>query len=117
MNRLDNCDRSGTLIVTRDNPDRFKHVRLPWKKRQLLRHVAKIRAAAGIDPEIKFMGLRHGGNTEGADANLTDAQMRALSGHLTNASLLRYAQSSIQQRRDGARLRRNARTKGGQISE
>ena len=24
----------------------------------------------------KFMGLRHGGNTEGADANLTDAQLR-----------------------------------------
>jgi cytochrome c553 len=63
------------------------------------------------------MGLRHGGNTEGADANLTDAQMRALSGHLTTAALLRYAQTSTQQRRVGARLRRNARTKGGQTSE
>jgi len=72
---------------------------------------------AGIDPEIKFMGLRHGGNTEGADSDLSDAQMRALSGHKSNAALLRYAQGSTQQRRIGARLRRNARTKGGQTSE
>jgi hypothetical protein len=117
MERLDASERHGTLIVTRDTLDRFKRVRLPWKKRHFLRHVAKIRIAAGIDPEIKFMGLRHGGNTEGADANLTDAQMRALSGHLTTAALLRYAQTSTQQRRVGARLRRNARTKGGQTSE
>jgi hypothetical protein len=117
MDRLDTSDRHGTLIVTRDTPDRFKGVRLPWKKRHFLRQVAKIKAAAGIDPEIKFMGLRHGGNTEGADADLSDAQMRALSGHRTTAALLRYAQTSTQQRRVGARLRRNARTKGGQTSE
>jgi hypothetical protein len=117
MDRLDSSDRHGTLIVTRDTVDRFKKVRLPWKKRHFLRHVAKIRIAAGIDPEIKFMGLRHGGNTEGADANLSDAQMRALSGHRTTAALLRYAQASTKQRRTGARLRRNARTKGGQTSE
>jgi hypothetical protein len=117
MHRLDTSDRHGTLIVTRDMVDRFKAVRLPWKKRHFLRNVAKIKAAAGIDPEIKFMGLRHGGNTEGADANLSDAQMRALSGHRTTAALLRYAQTSTQQRRIGARLRRNARTKGGQTSE
>jgi hypothetical protein len=117
MRSLDGSERHGTLIVTRDLPDRFKHVRLPWKKRHFLRRVAKIKTAAGIDPEIKFMGLRHGGNTEGADANLSDAQMRALSGHRTTAALLKYAQTSVQQRRVGARLRRNARTKGGQTSE
>jgi hypothetical protein len=55
----------------------IKAFRLPWKKRHFLRHVAEIKTAAGIDPEIKFMSLRHGGNTEGADANLTDARMRA----------------------------------------
>jgi hypothetical protein len=113
MHRLDASDRHGTLIVTRDTVDRFKGVRLPWKKRHFLRHVAKIKTAAGIDSDIKFMGLRHGGNTEGADASLSDAQMRALSGHKTTAALLRYAQTSTQQRRIGARLRRNARTKGG----
>jgi hypothetical protein len=67
MARLDAIDRHGSLIVTRDVVDRFKRVRLPWKKRHFLRHVAKIRAAAGIDSAIKFMGLRHGGNVEGAE--------------------------------------------------
>jgi hypothetical protein len=117
MERLDRAERHGTLIVTRETADRFKAVRLPWKKRHFLRRVANIRLAAGIDPDIKFMGLRHGGNTEGADASLSDAQMRALSGHKTTAALLRYAQGSTEQRRTGARLRRNARTKGGQTSE
>jgi hypothetical protein len=58
--RLDASDRHGTLIITCDEPDRFKGVHLPWKKRHFLRTVAKIRKAAGIDPEIKFMGLRRG---------------------------------------------------------
>jgi hypothetical protein len=117
MARLDAADRHGSLIVTRDVADRFKGVRLPWKIRHFLRHVAKVRTAAGIDPAIKFMGLRHGGNVEGADANLTDAQLRALSGHKTTAALLRYAQATTQQRKSGARMRLNARTKGAQISE
>ena len=65
----------------------------------------------GIDPEVKFMGLRHGGNVEGAEADLTDAQLRALSGHRTTAALLRYAQATEKQRVAGARKRRDARTK------
>ncbi|MGL3208318.1 tyrosine-type recombinase/integrase [Bradyrhizobium sp. BR 1433] len=115
--RLDAAERHGTLIVTRDQPDRFKGVHLPWRKRHFLRRVAAIRKAAGISPDIKFMGLRHGGNTEGADANLSDAQLRALSGHKSQASLLRYAQTSVNQRRDGARKRRDSRTKAGNLSE
>jgi hypothetical protein len=63
------------------------------------------------------MGLRHGGNTEDADAELTDAQMRALSGHKTNAALLRYARPTIEQRKIGARKKLEVRTKGGGLSE
>jgi integrase len=115
--RLDACERRGTLIVTRDTPDRFKQVHLPWKKRHFLRTVSKIRKAAGIDPAIKFMGLRHGGNTEGGDANLTDAQLRALSGHKTASMTQLYTKRTVQQRREAARKRRDSRTKGGQLSE
>ena len=115
--RLDASDRHGTLIITRDEPDRFKGVRLPWKKRHFLRTVAKIRKAAGIDPEIKFMGLRHGGNTEGGDADLTDAQLRALSGHKTANMTQLYTKRTVQQRREAARKRRDSRTKVGQLSE
>ena len=63
------------------------------------------------------MGLRHGGNTEGADAELTDAQLRALSGHKTADMTVLYAKKTIQQRRAGARKRLEARTKKGDLSK
>ena len=112
MTRLDAAERHGTLIVTRDQKDRTKKVHLPWKEDYFRHKVAEVRKEAGIDEEVKFMGLRHGGNTEGADAELTDAQMRALSGHKSSALLL-YAKETMKQRRDGARKRRDARKSGG----
>jgi integrase len=72
---------------------------------------------AGIDPEVKFMGLRHGGNTEGADAELTDAQLRALSGHRSANMTVIYARETMKQRRVGARKRLAARTNKGNLSE
>ena len=68
MERLDATPRNGTLIVTRDRPDRRRKVHLPWKEDHFRHRVAATRAAAGIDFSVKFMGLRHGGNTEGGDA-------------------------------------------------
>src|SRR5260221_5000216 len=114
---LDHRHRHGSLIVTRDQPDRFKKAHLPWKKRHFARRVAQIRVAANIDPEIKFMGLRHGGNSEGANAGLTDAQLRALSGHKTIAALLRYVPASAEQQKSGSRKRLESRTTKGQVSE
>jgi hypothetical protein len=111
MARLDQTPRRGTLIVTRDELDRSRKAYLPWQEDYFRHRVAEIRRAAGIDPEVKFMGLRHGGNVEGADADLTDAQLRALSGHRTTAALLRYAQVTKKQRQIGARKRLEARTK------
>jgi hypothetical protein len=93
----------------RDRPDRLRKSYLPWREDYFRHRVADIRAAAGIDAEVKFMGLRHGGNTEGADADLSDAQLRALSGHRTASMVVTYARTSMQQRRDGARKRRDAR--------
>ena len=116
MQRLEQVERTGPLIVMRDKPDRLKGIHLPWKKLHFLRRVAAVRAFAGIDPDVKFMGLRHGGNTEGADANLTEAQLRSLSGHKSTA-LLVYAQSTTEQQKIGARKRLTARTKEGNLSE
>ncbi|MBB2961195.1 hypothetical protein [Methylobacterium sp. R2-1] len=115
--RLDALPRRGTLIVTRDQLDRRRKVHLPWQPDYFRHQVAEIREAAGIDAEVKFMGLRHGGNVEGAEAGLTDAQLRALSGHLTTAALLRYAQTTAAQRREGARKRLEARTKREGLSK
>jgi hypothetical protein len=115
--RLDAAARRGTLIVMHDRADRRRKVFLPWNEHHFRHRVAAHRATAGVDPAAKFMGLRHGGNVEGADAGLTDAQLRALSGHRTITALIRYAQSTTQQRRAGARKRLEARTKKGNLSE
>jgi hypothetical protein len=117
MERLDTAHRVGTLIVTRDRLDRRRKVHMPWKLDHFRHRVAAIRAAAGIDEAAKFMGFRHGGNVEGADADLTDAQLRALSGHRTTAALLRYAQATDKQRQAGARKRLDARTKRADLSK
>jgi hypothetical protein len=117
MERLDTAPRHGTLIVTRDRLDRRRRVHLPWKLDYFRHRVADIRAAAGIDVSAKFMGLRHGGNTEGGDADLTDAQLRALSGHRTAAMTALYTKATMRQRREGARKRLEARTKGADLSK
>jgi len=117
MGRLDAAPRHGTLIVTRDKPDRRRKIHLPWKLDYFRHRVAAIRASAGIDFSVKFMGLRHGGNTEGGNAGLTDAQLRALSGHKTAAMTVLYTKATMQQRREGARKRLEARTKGGDLSK
>jgi hypothetical protein len=117
IQRLDAAPRRGSLIVTRDTPDRLRKAFLPWKQRHFLRRVDEIRKAAGVDSEIKFMGLRHGGNTEGADADLTDAQLRALSGHRSPSMPILYAKRTMRQRREGARKRLETRTKNARMSE
>jgi hypothetical protein len=117
MARLDAAPRLGTLIVMRDKVDRRRKIHLPWNEHYFRHRVAEIRAAAGLDVGAKFMGLRHGGNVEGAESDLTDAQLRALSGHRTTAALLLHAQTTKKQRRAGARKRLDVRTKKGDLSE
>ena len=103
--------------MMRDRLDMRRKVYLPWNESHFRHRVAAIREAAAIDQDVKFMGLRHGGNVEGAEAGLTDAQLRALSGHRTTAALLKVRADHEQQRRAGARMRLMARTKTGDLSE
>jgi hypothetical protein len=117
MERLETTPRYGTLIVTRHQLDRRRKAHLPWQGDNFRHRVADIRAAAGIDFSAKFMGLRHGGNTEGGDADLTDTQLRALSGHKTASMTVLYTKATMRQRRSGARKRLEARTKGGDLSK
>jgi integrase len=117
MERLDAAPKYGTLIVTRDRLDRRRKVDLPWKQDYFRHRVAEIRKAAGIDFDVKFMGLRHGGNTESGNADLTDAQIRALSGHKTSAMTALYTKATMRQRRAAARKRLQERTKEGNLSK
>jgi Phage integrase family len=117
MERLDTAPRYGTLIVTRDRLDRRRKVHSPWKEDHFRHRFADIREAAGIDFSAKFMGLRHGGSTESGNAELTDVQIRALSGHTTAAMTTLYTKATMRQRRAGARKRLEERTKGGNLSK
>ena len=109
--------------MMRDAPDPRKKIHLPWTTggRNAMRYVQtevrRICRAAGIPDAITFTSFRHGGHTDGGDAGLTDAQMRALGGHKTTAALLRYAKETDTQRQIGARKRLEARTKKGNLSE
>jgi integrase len=122
--RLDSELCVGTLLVMRDKPDRKCKVHLPWATaasnpvRHVQRIVTQIRDAAGLPPDITFTSFRHGGHTDAADAGLTDAQIRALSGHKTVAMISVYAKKTKDQRLAAARKRLEARrTKVGNLSE
>jgi hypothetical protein len=123
MTRLEGVKRTGTLLVMRDQPDPRKKTHLPWMTggrnpmRYVQAEVRRICQAAGLPDEITFTSFRHGGHTDGADSGLTDAQMRALGAHKSTAALLRYAKETDSQRQTAARIRRNARTERGNLSE
>ncbi|MDB5091793.1 MAG: hypothetical protein JWR09_5787 [Mucilaginibacter sp.] len=107
----------------RDAPDPRKKVNMPWMTggnnamRYVQSEVRRICRAAGLPEDLTFTSFRHGGHTDGGNADLTDAQMRALGGHKTTAALLRYAKETDTQRQVGARKRLDARTKKGNLSE
>jgi hypothetical protein len=121
--RLEIVQRVGTLIVMRDAADPRRKVHLPWMTggknpmRYAQAEVRRICRAAGLPDDITFTSFRHGGHTEGADSELTDAQMRALGGHKTTASIIRYAKETEVQQQIAGRKRRDNRTKKGNLSE
>src|SRR5262245_29105693 len=81
------------------------------------RKTKEIIRAAGLRDELTFTSFRHGGFTEAADADLSDAEMRAQGRHRSAKVLPRYAKRTMKQVAQGARKRRAARTKGENLSE
>jgi hypothetical protein len=81
------------------------------------RKIKEVIQAAGLRDELTFASFRHGGFTEAADADLSDAQMRAQGRHKSAKVLPRYAKRTRKQVAEGAEKRRAARTKDGQDSE
>jgi hypothetical protein len=110
-------DRIGGLMLRRDWGDR-----IPWPSASgdlsLMRHnVKKIIRAAGLRDALSFTSFRHGGFTEAADADLTDAEIRAQGRHKSTKVLPRYAKRTMKQVEAGAKKRRAVRTDGGHLSE
>jgi hypothetical protein len=110
------------LIFRRGHAHRRGKVPLPWiTPRGDLDHfrsvVKDIIRAAGLRDELSFASFRHGGFTEGADADMTDAELRAAGRHRSARQLPTYAKRTRKQLISGARKRRKERTKAVNLSE
>jgi len=104
------------LIFRRDHEHRRTRIPLPWiTERKDLRYlrsvVKKIVAAAGLRTELSFTSFRHGGFTEGADSDLTDAELRAAARHRSTRQLPTYAKRTRKQLISGSKKRREERNK------
>jgi len=110
-------DRIGGLMLRRDWGERT-----PWPAGSgdvslLSRKVKDIVKAAGLREELTLTSFRHGGFTEAADADLSDAEMRAAGRHKSAKVLPRYAKRTMNQVEAGAKKRRAMRTKADNLSE
>jgi hypothetical protein len=108
------------LIFRRDHKHRRSLTPLPWiTERKDLRYlrsvVKKIVVAAGLRPELSFTSFRHGGFTEGADSDLTDAELRAAARHRSTRQLPTYAKRTRKQLISGSKKRREERTKAALV--
>jgi hypothetical protein len=105
--------RIGGLMLRRDWG---KHDPWPTRPREdevdlthMSRKVREVMKAAGLRDALTFTSFRHGGFTEGADADLTDAQIRAQSAQKTQRVVPKYANRTQKQLMEVARKRRAAR--------
>ena len=104
------------LVFRRDHEHRRSPAPLPWPtERKDLRYlrsvVKKIVAAAGLRSELSFTSFRHGGFTEGADSDLTDAELRAAARHRSSHQMPTYAKRTRKQLIAGSKKRREERAK------
>lgn len=102
------------LVFRRDHEHRRSRAPLPWiTERKDLRYlrsvVKKIVAAAGLRSELSFTSFRHGGFTEGADSDLTDAELRAAARHRSPHQLPTYAKRTRKQLISSSKKRREER--------
>jgi hypothetical protein len=117
MAELDEIKRTmvSGLVFRRDHANRRnKQELLPWiTERQDLRYlratVREIILAAGLREELSFTSFRHGGFTEGADSDWTDAELRAAGRHRSARQLPTYAKRTRKQLISATLKRRSTR--------
>jgi hypothetical protein len=118
MDELDEIKRNSLpgLVFRRDHAHRRSATPLPWitprKDLRYLRSVVKkIIVEGGLRQELSFTSFRHGGFTEGADSDLTDAELRAAGRHRSSRQLPTYAKRTGKQLITAAKKRREERTR------
>jgi hypothetical protein len=124
MVELDNIKKRSISghIFRRDHGHRRSAIPLPWITARgdldYVRSVVKqIIRAADLRDELSFTSFRHGGFTEGADSDLTDAELRAAGRHRSARRLPTYAKRTRKQLVSVATKRRAERTKAANLSE
>jgi hypothetical protein len=114
-------ERIAGLLIRRDWGDRSPWPTYPKEDEADLTHMSRkvkeIMNAAGLREELTFTSFAHGGFTESADADLTDAEIRAQGRNKSAKVLPRYAKRTMKQVANAAKKRRLTRTEGGQLSE
>jgi hypothetical protein len=110
------------LVFRRDHVHRKRRALLPWLAEKggldyLRATVKEILRSAGLREELSFTSFRHGGFTEGADSDLSDAELRAAGRHRSARQLPTYAKRTRKQLISGAQKRRATRTKPADLSE
>jgi hypothetical protein len=114
MNELDAIKRTriAGVMIRRDKPPHDPWPTFPDNLPDFshVEHTVKdIIRAAGLRPELSFTSFRHGGTTEAADGDATDAEMRALTRHRSAKVLPRYAKRNQKQVGSVARKKRLTR--------
>ena len=110
-------ERIGGLMIRRDWGDRRAWPTDKGDLGQMSRMVKKIIRAAGLREELTFTSFRHGGFTEAADSDMTDAEIRAQGRHKSAKVLPKYAKRTMKQVASGAKKRRATRTDSAHLSE
>lgn len=80
-----------------------------WRSQSCREKTKAVLLAAGLRPELSFTSFRHGGFTELGDAELTDAQIRALSRQKTAKVVSGYVKRTQSQIIEGTHKRRATR--------
>jgi hypothetical protein len=109
--RLKVLPRLGTPIVLM-RPYRTRPA-TPYDNKESSRHVRRARRAAGLGEHVTLTACRHGGMTLLGDAELTEQQTMALSGHTTPAAARGYVKRTQKQRASAASRRRDFIDEGG----
>ena len=110
------------LMIRRDRKDRKAGVPLPWITAKggldyLRATVMAIVRAATLRDDLSLSSFRHGGFTEAADADLTDAQLRAAGRHRSARQVPTYAKRARKQLIAVAQKRRAERTITARLSQ
>jgi hypothetical protein len=94
--------RRGIAMILKTGRD---GIAVPFDRHEMAKIVRKLREEIRLPPTFTLDACRHGGMTELEEAELTDGQGRALSGHRTNRAYEGYAKRTLERALPATRKR------------